>query len=246
MAEIEYKNFFRTHKILAFLPLVLLGAGVWYYIRGHATADPDRPAAPGALTSAARPARRTSPSTSAFSLPKAYDPEAGLEIQGPPEFKNQVTHALKLVWLADRETFLFLKKNLSVIRNENKTGFYLDGGRPVAALSTSHAFRSLTWCAGVIAHQAWHAWYERKTDRKVRRAPPLPGEPDGRRLPEANPAKVNYKGLNAILYTEDKAFALQLEVLRKVGAPKKETDRVLRRAPRDFTPAHDGSYDLNP
>ena len=233
---------FRTSKALAFLPLALLGAGVWYYIRGHAAVDADRAAAPAA---AAQPARKASPLPSSFSLPKAYDPQAGLEIEGPPEFKNQVTHSLKLIWLADRETFLFLKRNLSVIRNENKTGFYMDGGRPVAALSTDHAFRSLTWCAGVIAHQTWHAWYERGSARQVRRAPPPPGESDDR-LPEANPAKVNYRGLDAILYTENKAFTLQLAVLHKVGAPKKETDLVLRRAPRDFTAGHDGSYTLNP
>lgn len=230
---------------MAFLPLALLGAGVWYYIRGHASEDGEKTAAQAAPAAVAQPAGRTALPASSFSLPKAYDPAAGLEIQGPPEFKSQVTHALKLVWLADRDTFLFLKKNISVIRNENKTGFYLDGGRPVAALSKAHAFSSLTWCAGVIAHQAWHAWYERRTDRKARRAPPPPGERDDR-LPEANPAKVNYRGLGAILYTEDKAFAFQLEVLRKVGAPKKETNLVLRRAPRDFTAAHDGSYDLNP
>jgi hypothetical protein len=121
----------------------------------------------------------------------------------------------------------------------------MDGGRAVAALSSAHAFRSLTWCAGVIAHQAWHAWYKFNTAKTVRRAPPPPGERDDR-LPEANPASVNYKDLSAILSAEGRAFAFQLDVLRKVGAPKKETDLLFRRAPRDFTSAHDGSYALNP
>ena len=242
MAEIEHKSFFRTHKVLAFLPLVLMGAGVWYFVHG-------RLPAPGGESAAAAPAAEESagpvPLSTAIPLPEAYDPQAGLDIQGPPEFKSQVTHALKLVWLADRSTFLFLRKNISVIRNENKTGFYTDDGRTVAALSTEQAFRSLTWCAGVIAHQAWHSWNEINSAKKVRRAPPLPGERDGR-LPEANPVSVNYKGLDAVLSAEDKAFAFQLDVLRKVGAPRKETDLVLRRDPRDFTAAHDGSYALNP
>ncbi|OGR67622.1 MAG: hypothetical protein A2081_00740 [Elusimicrobia bacterium GWC2_61_19] len=242
MAEIEHKSFFRTHKVLAFLPLVLMGAGVWYFVHGRLPASSGGSAA---TAPAAEEPAGVVPLSSSIPLPEAYDPQAGLDIQGSPEFKSQVTHALKLVWLADRNIFLFIRKNLSVIRNENKTGFYTDDGRPVAALSTGQAFRSLTWCAGVIAHQAWHAWNELNAAKKVRRAPPLPGERDGR-LPEANPASVNYKGLGAVLSAEDRAFAFQLDVLRKVGAPKKETDLVLRRDPRDFTAAHDGSYALNP
>lgn len=244
MAEIEHKSFFRTHKALAFLPLALVGAGVWYSIQGRfSTGRGEDAARPSAVR---RPAPAASRPPSSVPLPKVYNPSDGLDIQGPPAFKNQVMRALKLVWLADRKTFLFMRKNLSVIRNENKTGFYLDGGRPVAALSSGHAFRSPTWCAGVIAHQAWHAWYELNTKKKPRpRAPPPPGKTD-LRLPEANPARLDYKGLDAILYTEDQAFSFQLQVLRKVGAPKKETNPVFRRAPRDFTSAHDGNYSLNP
>ncbi|MCM2268028.1 MAG: hypothetical protein NDI60_09690 [Elusimicrobiales bacterium] len=240
----EHKSFFRTHKALAFLPLLLMGAGVWYYIQGRVahersetTAAPAPALEPAAVSPSGKPPAGT--------LPEAYNPDAGLDIQGPPEFKSQVTHALKLIWMADRNTFLFIKRNISVIRNENRTGFYAEPGRMVAALSTDHAFRSLTWCAGVIAHQAWHGWYELNTRKARKKAPPLPGDRDASR-PEANPAKIDYKGLDYILYTEDKAFGLQLEVLRKVGAPKSETDPVLRRAPRDFTHGHDGSYSLNP
>ncbi|OGR43718.1 MAG: hypothetical protein A2X35_08645 [Elusimicrobia bacterium GWA2_61_42] len=242
MPETEHVSFFRTHKVLAFLPLAVMGAGVWYYVNGRVQAVREEAAAPAALQeeppAAARPRSR-------LPLPEAYNPELGLDVQGPPEFKSQVTHALKLIWMADRDTFLFLKKNLSVIRNENKTGFYLDGGRTVAALSSDHAFRSLTWCAGIIAHQAWHAWYELNTRKRTRRAPPPPGEADAS-VPEANPAKLDYKSLGVILETEDRAFAFQLAVLRKVGAPAKETTPVLRRAPKEFTLAHDGSYALNP
>lgn len=240
----EHKSFFRTHKVLAFLPLLLMGAGVWYYIQGRVSHERRETAQPAG--GPVQPAVTLPPSKPpAGALPEAYDPSAGLEIEGPVEFKSQVTHALKLVWMADRNTFLFIKKNLTTIRNENRTGFYAEPGRTVAALSSDHAFRSLTWCAGVIAHQAWHAWYDLNTRKPRRKAPPPPGQTDTR-LPEANPAKVDYKGLDAILYTEDRAFSFQLEVLRKTGAPKKETDPVLRREPRDFTSGHDGSYSLNP
>jgi len=52
--------------------------------------------------------------------------------------------------------------------------------------------------------------------------------------------------MDVIFNAEDKAAAFQLEVLRKVGAPGSETGLVLRRAPRDFSSAHDGNYALNP
>lgn len=263
MPDTEHKSFFRTHKVLAFLPLLLMGAGVWYYVDGRmrrhapeqaAPAAPifgaaaGKPAQPAPKPAADQSAVRTDEGgkgVDAARIPEAYDPKAGMEIEGPPEFKSQVTHALKLVWLADRETFLFLRKHIHIIRNENKTDFYLDNGRPVAAISRDHAFRSLTWCAGILAHQGWHAWYTLARKKKSRAAPPLPGEKDGRVL-DINPARFDYKGLDAILYVEEKASAFQLDVLKKVGAPAGETRRVTRRGPRDFTHAHDGNYALNP
>ncbi len=132
-----------------------------------------------------------------------------------------------------------------MIRNETQTGFYMENGFPVAALSKAHAFRSLTWCAGIIAHQSWHARYTLTRNKKNRPAPPLPGEKDERVL-DINPVRFDYKGLDVILYIENKASAFQLDVLKKVGAPVKETGPVSRRAPRDFQYAHDGNYALNP
>lgn len=254
MAETEHKSFFRTHKAIAFLPLLLMGAGVWYYIHGRTqprgAEQPQTGKIFGAASSppatpAATPAAPAGNGAAAARLEEAYDPKAGIDIQGPPEFKSQVTHALKLIWLADRETFLFLKKNLYVIRNETQTGFYLEGGRPVAALSTGHAFRSLTWCSGILAHQGWHAWYTLTKKKKSRIAPPLPGEKD-ERVMDINPARFDYKGLDAILYIEDKASAFQLEVLKKVGATARETGLVARRGKRNFEHAHDGNYAIDP
>ena len=259
MPDIEHKSFFRTHKVLAFIPLLLLGAGVRYFVhirtesRGDETSGAQmsrvfgkQPAPAAAPAAASEPgAEVAGGGASILGREEAYDPKAGIDIQGSPEFKSQVTHALKLIWMADRETFLFLKKNLSVIRNDNQTGFYMENGNPVAALSNDHAFRSLTWCAGILAHQGWHAWYTLTKKKKSRLAPPLPGEKDERVL-DINPMRFDYKGMDAILYIEDKAFTFQLEVLKKVGAPASETRPIFRRGPRDFQYAHDGNYATNP
>ncbi len=238
MDETGHKSFFQTHKVLAFLPLALMGAGVWYYVKGRVAADRTEPLAVGNEFARTAPARKAPPLPN---LAPAYDPQLGLDIQGSEDFKSQITHALKLIWMADRDTFLFIKRNVSVIRNDNKTGFYMEDGKTVVALSSEQAFRSLTWCAGEIAHQAWHAWYALNYKKKVRKAPPPPGQADTS-VPEANPAKLDYKGLDSILWIEAKAFEFQLDVLRKVGAPRSETDLLRRRAPRDFSAGHDGGF----
>lgn len=263
MPDTPHKNFFLTRKALALLPLLLMGVGVWYYIQGRMTAGQQEAAASGAAVfapakeePAPAPAPEAAPpaapddvaalGAAAARIPDAYDPKAGLDIQGPPSFKSQVTSALKLIWMADRESFLFIRRNLYVVRNETQTGFYMENGRPVAAVSKDHAFRSLTWCAGVIAHQAWHAAYTlNKAQKKARPAPPPPGE-QGALQVEANPMRFDYKGMDAILYVEDRASAFQLQILRKIGAPERETGPVFRRAPRDFHLAHDGNYAINP
>jgi len=254
MPETAHKNFFLTRKALALLPLLLMGAGVWYFIQGRVPggAQEERAAVAPEIFGGkhdepeAAPMEGSGEGLSAARIPEAYDPRAGIDIQGSPAFKRQATSALKLIWSADRNTFLFIKRSLYVIRSEDKTGFYMENRVPVAAISNANAFRSVTWCAGIIAHQSWHGAYALgQNKKKGGYTPPPPGEKSGL-LVDANQMRVDYKGIDAILYVEDKAFTLQLDVLKKVGAPARETRPLFHRAPRDFFLAHDGSYSLNP
>ena len=265
MSDGEHKSLFLTRKALALLPLLLLGGGVWYFVqvRSSSTDAPAVPAgarifgqaapAPGGAAAGPAPVSAPAPAqaqdegegVAAARIPEAYDPRSGLDIQGSPGFKRQVTNALKLIWSSDRDTFLFIRRNLYVIRSENKTGFYFENGVPVAALSDAQAFKSVTWCAGIIAHQAWHAAYEMSRRKRTAGKVPPPGQTSDLQV-EANPMVFDYKGLDSVLAVEDKAFSFQLDVLRKAGAPRAETDPVFRRAPREFFLAHDGSYSVNP
>ena len=247
MPEIEHKSFFRTAKVLALLPLILMAAGVWYYIARHGTAGPAADSAgPGAKAGrvqeapeARRPAGGLSPDTG------PTEADAVLDIQGDENFKSRVTHSLKLIWLSDREDFLFVKKYLSIIRNEDKTEFYLDNGRPVAALSSEQAGRSLTWCAGLIAHQAFHASIKFNSPKKGKMVkPPLPGQKDERKF-SVNPAPFEYTSLENVLDVEARACSFQMGILRKIGAPKSEINLLRKRDPRDFSVSHDGSYSIN-
>ena len=270
MAETEHKSFSRIPLLVTLLPLMLLAAGVWYYAAKHGgdgpapvpvSADFDfggKALVTGTLSKADGPASLNN----SFAGPRPFEAlakkdgpapvagpfviEAAFEVKGDSSFKSQVMHSLKLIWLSDREDFLFVKKYLSVIRNEAKTGFYLDNGRPVAALSKAEATRSLTWCAGLIAHQAFHAYikfHSQKKQQKVR--PPLPGDKDERKL-FINPAVINYTSLNSIIDMEARACSFQVEILRKIGAPRMEINALLKRAPRDFSVSHDGNYSIKP
>jgi len=246
MTEKEPQRGSHAVKALALLPLLLMGAGVWYYLRQHAVVETPSSSS-AAFPGQKAPGGEPGPAAKKTVVPPGLEPAPllALDIRGSEEFKSQVTHALKLIWAADREDFLAIKNSLSAIRNEDKTDFYMDNGRPVAAISKKHAFRSLTWCAGIIAHQAWHASYAMTTKKKNKLPPPLPGQKYERQF-DANPMKVNYKGLEDIFEMESRASAFQLKVLKLVGAPASETGPVFRRAPRDFDTAHDGNYALKP
>jgi hypothetical protein len=251
MTETAHKSFIRTPKVLALLPLILMAAGVWYYVAKHGGTGP----APAPVSAdfnfggkAPAPAAKTRRHLSAGGPAPENGPfitDAALEVKGDDNFKSQVTHSLKLIWLSDREDFLFIKKYLSVIRNEDKTEFYLDNGRPVAALSKAQANRSLTWCAGLIAHQAFHSYIKFNSKKKQKVRPPLPGEKDEREF-LVNPAAFDYTSLNSILNMEARACSFQMEVLRKIGAPRREINALVKRAPRDFSVSHDGNYSIKP
>lgn len=238
MEERAHTGFSIAIKVMAFLPLLLMGVGVWYYLSRQSAEETSLPPAAVSVVNAPAAGRAALP-------PGAEMPSLNLEIKGSPEFVSQVTQALKLVWTADRDTFLFLKNSLYIIGNEDKTDFYLDAGRPVAAISNDHAFRSHTWCAGIIAHQAWHAWYTLKGAKKGRKAPPQPGQKPELNI-DMNPMKFEYKDLDSILDMENRASAFQLDVLKKIRAPAAERNLVFRRDSRDFTTGHDGNYALKP
>ena len=241
MEATEHKSFFRTHKALSLLPLLALGAAVFWYISRYKTEEysgrEPQEVSFGKSVPAAGPA----------ALPEQEEAKAisALDIQGSPKFKSQVTGALKLIWMADRETFLFIKKQLYVIRNEDKTDFYLDAGQPVAAVSSAHAFRSMPWCAGIIAHQAFHSFSKLGARKKTAFLPPPPGAAAVLKV-EANPMSLKYTSLESLLDGEKQASEFQIKVLIATGAKRADVRSVEKRTPRDFTTGHDGNFSLKP
>ncbi len=237
----EHKRFFRTLRVLALLPLAALAVAAFWHIRDRASTGPaGESAAP--VGAAANPFARTA---RAAARGKAAKNISALDIQGSPEFKGQVSGALKLIQLADREAFLFILKCIYVIRNENKTDLYLDGGQPVAAISSAHAFRSMPWCAGIIAHQAFHSYAEFSSRKKQKIIPPPPGT-SKKLMVAANPMIFDVTSLESVLAVEERASVFQARILAEVGASRSELRSVQNRAPRDFSTGHDGNYSLLP
>lgn len=237
----EHKSFFRTHTALSLLPLLALGAAVFWHVSGNGSAgyaDRGR-AGPDFGKTAPASAPETAPARNEAGVMSA------LEIQGSPEFRRRITGALRLIWLSDRATFLFIRKQLFVIRSEDKTDFYLDAGVPVAAISNAHAFRSIPWCSGIIAHLAFHSYLRSGSVKKRAFLPPPPGTEKVLRV-EANPASQRYTGLESLLDRERRASEFQAKVLIATGASRAETGSVKNRGPEDFTTGHDGNYSLLP
>jgi hypothetical protein len=241
MGETEHRGFFKTHKILPLLPLLVLAAAMFWYASRHKTEkysgrEPREPDLAGFAPAARFPARPARDETRGFSA---------ADIQGSPEFRSQVIGALRLIWMADRETFYFIRKYIFIIRSENKTDFYLDAGRPVAAISNAHAFRSMPWCAGIIAHQAFHSYTRFRTVKKNTFLPPPPGT-ERHLSVEANPMSVKYTSLGSLLAEEHKASGFQVKVMSATGASRALIGGVEKRTSRDFKTGHDGNYSIKP
>lgn len=184
--------------------------------------------------------------TSTKSIPVEETYSSSLQIKGDEYFKENAKQALKLIWLSDRESFYFIKKYVFEIRQESKTGFYFDEGVPVVAISQANAQKSLTWLAGVIAHNAWHAYREFSTRaaKRKKKEVPLPGE---NKKDYSIPSQIFYEGksFDEFLEAEKEACAYQEETLAKIGASKSEIFKVKNREEKDFYIGHDGEYFVN-
>ena len=162
-------------------------------------------------------------------------------------FRKQVTDALGLIWNIDNgETYnSMIRDKISEIRYDDKTGFDIIDGKYIISISPEHAFRSVTWCAGIIMHQAWHAWYKRQQSGAGKRVPPKPGQKSNFDY-DINPLKTEIVSLDDIFAVEARASAFQLKILQLVGAPASETDLLENRDYKDLSTGHDGSFKLKP
>ncbi len=166
------------------------------------------------------------------------------------KFKNAVFEALEAINNADKKTYEFIRDNITMIRLGPSTGLFKEGEQRVVEVSDKNAYYTKTWLAGIIAHQAYHSWYDKRVNMKkgnVRKKEPLP-------LPgQEKRAKFEVNILFSDITTHETAFAVeercakyQLQVLRLVNAPRAEQNFVANRKPREFNYAHDGNFTITP
>ncbi|MCG2726821.1 MAG: hypothetical protein L6420_11335 [Elusimicrobia bacterium] len=186
---------------------------------------------------------------SAIAVKADYKYDSKLKITGSAGFERHITQSLQLIWLYDKPAFKFIRENIYEIKSANSTSFVFENGIPVILISDENAYKSLTWCAGIISHHAFHAYARilKNRNEKNKAVPPLPGKKIKKRYEfRMDFMGIDYTDLNTIIAVENKASAFQMRVLEKIGAPKSEIRYIKKRNPKDFSISHDGAYSVNP
>lgn len=224
------------YLFISFLPLLILSAIVYYKIRPVENEGEKASASLNAYLGS-----EISKDSQRQEGPLSFS----LQIKGDDYFKENVKQALKVIWITDKQDFYFIRKYVFEIRQERRTGFYFDEGIPVVAVSQNQESKGLTWLAGIIAHNAWHAYKEvsAKAAKKNKARVPELGEKGNYKLKPM----IFYDGktFEGFLEAEKEACRFQYEILKKIGAGKKEINKVLNRDNKDFSVGHDGQYFVN-
>ena len=232
-------------KIFIFLLFIICGAMVFFFANKYRDTSPQL-SSEQEINAALYP-DDGEPSSLASQADYKYDSK--LKITGSDGFKRNITESLRLIWLYDKPAFKFIRNNIFEIRSANSTDFVFENRIPVILISDANAYKSSTWCAGIMAHHAFHAYARMLKNRgkKTGVIPPLPGAKVKKaKKVYPNPLGVNYTNLNTIIAVEDKCSDFQIRVLKKIGAPKSEINYIRNRDPRDFSISHDGAYSVNP
>ena len=125
-----------------------------------------------------------------------------LSIRGTPQFVRQVDGALVLLRARAPSAYAIVTNQVGIIRQAEHSGMRADEQPPVFDLNNRSAFQSVTWCAGVIAHDSLHS----QLYHDYRKAHPTPVPPGA------------WTGHDA----ETRCLAHQVLVLGQIGAPASE------------------------
>lgn len=97
-------------------------------------------------------------------------------IKGNPDFVKQISKALALLKEKAPEAYDMVNEYVGKIEQENISGMSPFKIPPVMSLSDVTIYSSLTWCASVIAHEAFHSKlyhdYRKKHPWRVQIVPP--------------------------------------------------------------------------
>jgi hypothetical protein len=80
-----------------------------------------------------------------------------LGIQGTTQFGEQVEKALTLIRGRSPVGYATVTNYVGIIQEHKHSGMELHHSPPIFQLNTNSAYVSVTWCAGVIAHDSFHS-----------------------------------------------------------------------------------------
>lgn len=123
-------------------------------------------------------------------------------LEGDDKFVSQVRSCLDLLKNKSKKEYKLITKHIGVIVQHEKSGMLAWATPPRFQLSEKTAFYSLTWCAGAIAHDAYHSFlYQKHLPRNGKHTP-------------------SHKW--AGFASEKKAIKFQIRVMTKIGASDRE------------------------
>ena len=125
-----------------------------------------------------------------------------IEIEGSSKYRGQVEACLDLLSKKAQREYQFIKDHIGIISQNGKSGMRAWENPPRYQMSDTTAFYSISWCAGTIAHDAYHSFLYKKYS-------PING---------GKPPYEKWAGTSA----EKKSIKFQLSVMRKIGASNHE------------------------
>ena len=150
-----------------------------------------------------------------------------VKIVGGSDFQLQVSKSLLLLKLVDFETFVSVTNAVGIVQEDSKTSAAATNRPPMVRMTSNTAFHSLTWCAGALVHEAHHIALAKRR-----------GETN-----QFNPVFGNVRGYKDYQRDELECFALELQILKKMNAPRSEIDFVRSQDGTHFDPNRDGKLD---
>lgn len=125
-----------------------------------------------------------------------------IEIEGSLKYRVQVESCLDLLSKKAQREYRLIKGHIGVISQNGKSGMRAWENPPRYQMSDATAFYSLSWCAGTIAHDAYHSFLYKKHSS----------------IDGSKPSYEKWAGTSA----EKKSIDFQLSVMRKIGASDHE------------------------
>ena len=158
---------------------------------------------------------------------------SGIQLIGSDDFRLHVARSLVLLQLVDFKSFRRVTNAIGIVRENQRSGVWFTNDPPIIDFSAKWALRSLTWCAGGLAHETRHVELYRS------RLKPLSYTDSAAHLKAAFSVRT-YKDFQK---EELECFAFQAAVLKNLRGPSSEQRSVRLQDGTHFDVNRDGKWD---